>query len=295
MQATYGRARSAFHTNERIGEKKVGTSAFPALILEDWRATRDALHDYARVIGYCRRELMPPQKHWWHITLSVSAHGLTTTPIPSGPGAVELTLDPSQHRIEVAFSDGRALSIPLVGQSASDLGKAIGDALRDDGIQISANAAFSGTEYEYDRAAASHYWSALVSVDLAFKEFKGTLREETGPVHIFPHHFDVSLNWFSGRRVPDVDPADAENADEQMNFGFVTGDGSFADAYFYATAYPLPGGLTQAELPEGAYWHSEGFTGAVLPYAAIAESRDGRERLLDFLSAAQQAGAERMR
>ena len=196
--------------------------------------------------------------------------------------------------MEIVFSDGRAQSIPLVGQSASNLGKSIGEALRDDGIDVSPNATFPETEYAYDRVAASRYWSALVAVDLVFKEFKGTLREETGPVHIFPHHFDVSLNWFSGRRVPDADPADAENADEQMNFGFVTGDDSFPEAYFYATAYPLPDGLTQAELPEGAYWHTEGFTGAVLPYTAIAETRDGRERLLDFLSAAQHAGAERM-
>ena len=270
-------------------------SELPTLKLETWRATRDALADYARVLGFFRRELMPPQKHWWHITLSVSARGLTTTSMPSGSGAVELTLDPSQHRVEIVFSDGRAESIPLRGQSASDLCKAIGGVLQEDGMQISPSAAFAEAEYDYDRAAASRYWSALVAVDLAFKEFKGTLREETGPVHIFPHHFDVSLNWFSGRRVPGVDPADAENADEQMNFGFVTGDSSVAEAYFYATAYPVPDGLTHGELPEGAYWHTEGFTGAVMPYAVIAETRDGRARLLDFLSAAQQAGAERMR
>jgi len=33
---------------------------------------------------------------------------------------------------------------------------------------------------------------------------------------------DVSMNWFSGRLVPDIDPADEESADEQLNFGFVT-------------------------------------------------------------------------
>lgn len=30
-------------------------------------------------------------------------------------------------------------------------------------------------------------------------------------------------NWFSGRLVPGQDPANAEFADEQMNFGFSTG------------------------------------------------------------------------
>ncbi len=273
----------------------MNAAEFPALVLEDWRATRDALHDYARVLGYFRRELMPPQKHWWHITLSVSARGLTTTPMRGGSAAVELILDLVQHRVEIVFSDGRAQSIPLRGQSAEDLGHTIDATLRDDGAQISAKSSFSDANHDYDRAAASRYWAALVAVDLTFKTFKERLREETGPVHIFPHHFDMSLNWFSGRRVPDVDPADAENADEQMNFGFVTGDGSIEDAYFYATAYPSPDDLTDGKLPEHAYWHTEGFTGAVLPYAAIADVRDGHARLLEFLSAAQHAGAERMR
>lgn len=269
---------------------------FPPLRLADWRATRDALHDYARVLGYFRRELTPPQKHWWHITLRVSARGLTTTPMPGGAGAVELTLSPIDRRVDVASSGGATASIPLASQSAYDLGAAIADALDELGVSApTPSASFNTKSHDYDPAAAARFWSALASVDLVFKEFKGRLREESGPVQIFPHHFDLSLNWFSGRRVPGVDPADADNADEQMNFGFVTGDASIAEAYFYATAYPTPDGLTKAELPDGAYWQTEGFTGAVLPYAMIAESDDGRARLLAFLEAAQRAGADSMR
>jgi hypothetical protein len=93
---------------------------------------------------------------------------------------------------------------------------------------------------------------------------------------------DLSMNWFSGRRVPGVDPDDAENADEQLNFGFVTGDQSVSDAYFYITAYPAPDGWPDLSLPAGAYWHTEGWTGAVLPYAAVAASDRPAERLLGF-------------
>ena len=270
--------------------------AFPTLSLAEWRETRDALHDYARVLGYFRRELMPPQKHWWHITLSVSGRGLTTAPIPAGPGAIEITLSPVHHCVDIVSSDGGARSVKLTGQSASDLGAAIGHELSSFGVAIAAPAAtFETVAHEYDAAAATQFWSALVAVDLVFKEFKGTLREESGPVHVFPHHFDLSLNWFSGRRVPGTDPADADSADEQMNFGFVTGDSSINDAYFYATAYPTPEGLTEAGLPDGACWHTQGFTGAVMPYAQIAASSDGRSRLLEFMLLAQRAGSSLMR
>ena len=84
------------------------------------------------------------------------------------------------------------------------------------------------------------------------------------------------------------------HANEQMNFGFSTGDGAIPEAYFYATAYPAPDDWIKSELPEGAYWHSEGWSGAVLPYQRLVESENGRRLLLNFLHAAHRAGAKRM-
>jgi len=267
----------------------------PVLELARWRSTRDALHGYVRVLGQLRAAFAPPHKHWWHITLIPSARGLTMTPMPGGVAAIEVTLDIANDRVEVVSSEGAIETIPLTGQSALELGVALGQALRSLGTEPPPlSDAIGSTVHHYDASAARRFWSALSAVDLVFRQFRGSLREETGPVQLFPHHFDLSLNWFSGRCVPGVDPNDAENADEQMNFGFVTGDDGIAEAYFYATAYPLPSNLTDAPLPAGAHWHTEGFTAAILPYAAIAERNDGRGRLLEFLTCAQMAGAERM-
>lgn len=148
--------------------------------------------------------------------------------------------------------------------------------------------------FTYDPTAASRYrrsinWSAGVLAAL-----KGRLREETSPIQVFPHHFDLAMSWFSGRLVPGVDPTDEENADEQMGFGFVTGDESIADAYYYATAYPQPEGWTDLALPDGAYWHTEGWTGAILPYSALLDGHRPAERLLDYLRAVQAHGSELM-
>jgi hypothetical protein len=146
----------------------------------------------------------------------------------------------------------------------------------------------------YDPDAAGRFrqsinWSAGV-----FAAFKGRLREETSPIQVFPHHFDLAMNWFSGRLVPGVDPLDEERADEHMNFGFATGDESIDDAYFYATAYPQPDGFTDLALPGGAFWHTEGWAGAILPYAALLDSDWPADRLLDFLRTLQAHGAELM-
>jgi hypothetical protein len=152
----------------------------------------------------------------------------------------------------------------------------------------------TGAGSTYDIEAIDHFRQVINWVDAAFKTFKGGLREETSPVQIFPHHMDVSMNWFSGRLVPGVDPADEESADEQMNFGFVTGDGAIPDAYFYVTAYPAPANWMDLALPEGAYWHTEGWTGAVLPYAAVVAVAHPFELLLDYLRGLQAHGAKLM-
>ena len=105
---------------------------------------------------------------------------------------------------------------------------------------------------------------------------------------------DLAMNWFSGLLVPGIDPSDQESADEQMNFGFVTGDGSAPDAYFYVTAYPAPDGWTDLTLPEGAYWQTEAWTGAILPYAVLAASERPDALLLAYLRAVQAHGKKLM-
>lgn len=267
---------------------------FPRLVLADWRGTRDALHAYSRLIGGIRRGMTPPAKHWWHITLSVSARGLTTTPIPADGMSFELILNPVQGEVEISTSEGGETKISLHGQSQQSLHEAIVSTLADLGVRCSVSVALTEADYEYVSDSAARYWRALSQIDTIYKEFKGTLREETGPVQLFPHHFDVSLNWFSGRLIPGTDPADAESSDEQMNFGFVTGDASISEAYFYATAFPQPERLTEAPLRDGAFWQTEGFTGAILMYQQLVDSDDPRVRLLEFLRAAQHAGSSLM-
>ena len=269
----------------------------PTLSLTDWNPTRDTLHQYARIIGKLRGRYMPKAKHWWHITLSVSARGLTTTPFPVAGQNLELTLDLATHQLVVESSDGWSASLPLAGQSEAGLCQRISATFAAVGIELEPDllAAFNGEEIlPYDIEAIGRFRQVINWVDVTFRTFKGGLREETSPVQIFPHHMDVSMNWFSGHLVPGIDPADEESADEQMNFGFVTGDGAIPDAYFYVTAYPAPDNWADLALPEGAYWHTEGWTGAIFPYSAIVASDQPDEQLLGYLQKLQVHGKQLM-
>lgn len=269
----------------------------PNLMLSEWKPTRDTLHEYARIVGKLRACYMPRSKHWWHITLQVSARGLTTTPFPVADQNLELILDLAAHRLMIASSEGWEASHLLTGQSAARLCRWIDRSLTAAHVELEPDllASFDGEAIlPYDAEASGRFREVINWVDAAFRTFKNGLREETSPVQLFPHHMDIALNWFSGRLNPGVDPADEESADEQMNFGFVTGDELVPDAYFYATAYPSPEEWTTLTLPKGAYWHTDGWTGAILPYAVVAGASSPLEMLLEYLRSLQAHGAELM-
>ena len=271
-------------------------SIFPPLPLADWQPTRDTIAGYVQVVGRVRRAMTPPQKHWWHISLRAAAAGLTTTPIASGSQTFELLLDFTHHRLLLTTSRGQRRDFPLTGQSLHAFKKQTMAMLAGLEIypEIDPDLFTEESAGSYEKTAVASFWQAFSQIDMALKEFRHSFRGESSPVQLWPHHFDISVNWFSGRLIPIRIPAIPDWSDEQMNFGFSTGDGSIPDPYFYVTAYPQPEGWTDTTLPAGASWQTEGWSGAVLPYELLAGSTDGKALLLNFLKTLQQAGAERM-
>jgi len=270
---------------------------FPPLSLADWQPTLETLQTYAKVIGKVRRALTPAHKHWFHVSLRVAANGLTTTAIPAPPRTFEMLLDLTAHKLIITTSRGEQWQLPLTGQSAADFCEDTLTALATLGIhpEIDLSLFEDTIPGIYDRAAVEQYWQAISQVDAIFKQFQGELRQETSPVQLWPHHVDLAMLWFSGRLVPGQDPANEEYADEQMNFGFTPGDESIPDPYFYITAYPSPDGLTDTQLSGDAYWLTEGFTGAILPYTSLVAASDPADTLLTYLRTVQQAGAASMK
>jgi hypothetical protein len=270
---------------------------FPPLPLAAWQPTLKIVQVYAQLLGKVRRALTPRQKHWSHVSLRLNATGLTTTPIPAGVMAFEMGLDFTAHKLVVTTSQGEQWRKPLTGQSPATFCEDALAALDRMGIQpeIDRKLFSDANPGSYDREAVERYWQALVQIDAILKQFKGELREETSPVQLWPHHIDLAVLWFSGRLVPGADPANEDYADEQMNFGFSPGDEAIPDPYFYTTAYPLPEGLTGTPLPDGAYWHTQGFTGAVLKYEILVTAGEPKERLLQYLRTVQRAGASLMK
>ena len=278
----------------------MSTNAFPALPLAEWQDTRDTLTKYAKLLSEVRFALTPKQKHYWHLNLQINVSGLTTMLIPApqnaSVAAFEMQMNLQQHALKVSTTDGTGMTLPLHSQLPHMLYLQTKKFLAERGIRLKLDANdFPETEMQYDKAAVERYWQALSNVAVVFGAFKAGLRGESGPVSFWTHHFDLDLLWFSGRLVPGVDPKNAEHADEQMGFGFTTGDEVIAEPYFYATAYPLPKKLPSAKMPEGAAWQSEPWQGAVLKYEKLLTHPQPEKLLLGFLRGVQKAAARLMR
>jgi len=269
---------------------------FPILGLSEWRATRDSLHQYARINGAIRQSLAPARKHSWHLALRAAATGITTGPLQLDGRTFSLSLDFARHQQVVTASDGGRVSFPLRGQSVTAFFGTTVKAMRTLDIRhrwLLPDWA-DDEPGAYDPDAVARYWQVTTQVHAVLGRFQSELREETSPVQLWPHHFDLAMNWFSGRRAPDTDLADAQDADEQMTFGFSTGDAAIDAPYFYVTAYPTPEAWLDSDLLTGASWHREGWTGAVYRYADLIRDDDPMARLLEFFRATHASGSALM-
>ena len=258
---------------------------FPPLDPGKLEETRKAVHAYARVAGAWSKALRKKRKHWWHASMRPSLCGLTTGVI-YGKTDFEIELDLAGSRMRVRTCSSQ-LSERITGQSSAQVAATVSNALRAAGFDEDdlASVDVGGGDEEYagysaDQANLMH--RAIGSIAAVLEDFRATIREEMSPIQVWPHHFDLSMIWLPGTKVPGQDPANEEYADKQMNFGFAFGDDAIPAPYFYVTAYPLPDSLPSTSLPDGTYWHSEGFNGAVLLYRDLVTMQDPAAYLMDL-------------
>src|SRR5665647_2060833 len=89
---------------------------WPDLPTAAWRETYETLHLWTQIIGKIRLARTPWLNHSWHVTLYVTARGLTTSPIPDGARTFQIDFDLIDHVLHIATSDGAIRQLPLVAQ-----------------------------------------------------------------------------------------------------------------------------------------------------------------------------------
>jgi Family of unknown function (DUF5996) len=284
---------------------------WPSLPYAEWKETAKTLHMWTQVVGKIRLALSPWINHSWHVTLYLTARGLTTSPIPFGTRVFEIRFDFISHELRLLTSDGVLEVIPLVPQTVAQFYRAVMSALGDLGIE----AHFSTTPNEvdpaipfeenetdaaYDPAYANRFWRVLLQSDRVFKEFRSDFCGKCSPVHFFWGSFDLAVTRFSGRRapphpggVPHLPDAVTREAysHEVSSLGFWPGNEMMPDPIFYSYAYPEPRGFSEAKVKPAFASYNPQLKEFVLPYEKMRQSESPDAALLDFARSTYEAAS----
>jgi len=250
----------------------------PELNYQEILPTRDTIHGYARLIGDIRGKLTPMQKDYWNISLRTGPFGFRTTPIPSQGGyTFELLLDLIVHSLTITTSQGYTWSIPLAGQPLAQFTGDVLEELDKLGIHpaIEIEKYKDNKEAKYNIEHASNIFRFYSIFDMVLKEFNGSLAVETSPVQLWPHHMDIAFSSYTAGK-------SRENK-ELITFGFLTGDESIEEPYFYIKVYPELKDISGITLSGKAYWHTGDWQGVILNYSDLKTAGDPRQELLDHL------------
>lgn len=282
------------------------TEKWPALPLEAWRDTCETLHMWTQVVGKVRMVLSPFENHWWHVTLYVTARGLTTSPIPYQGRTFEIDFDFIDHNLFIQTSDGSSKAMPLISRSVADFYQEFMASLHALDIEVTINTlpneVVNPIHFEqdfvhatYDPEYVNRFWRILVQTDTVLKRYRSKFIGKSSPVHFFWGSFDLALTFFSGRRAPErpgVDRMQSEAAShEEICCGFWPGDDRFPEPAFYSYAYPAPPGVESSSLRPTQAFYDPQLGEFLLRYADVRDAGSPEQALLDFFESTYEASA----
>ena len=265
--------------------------------------TRQFCHACARLAGGWTASCRKRRKHWWQLSLRPSLQGARTGLLQAGDVVFELALDLSNGRLQVEVAGGASYEGALTDNSPEQLAAEVSEFLIAQGVPADYWPVYPAEGHDSLNIGHGHAYAAEVAADFAtvwrfiasaMDEFRAGIPEESSPIMLWPGHFDLAMMWLPGEKIPGQDPADEEYSDKQMNFGFSFGDEGIPEPYFFVTAYPTPEAFAQLELPSGAQWHKEGFSGAVLSYPELVRRADPRADLLELWNFLIDSGRQQM-
>jgi hypothetical protein len=286
-------------------------ASWPQLPVLSWRDTYATLQLWTQIAGKIRLTLSPWLNHSWHVTLYVTARGLTTSPIPYGTRNFEIEFDFLDHILRISVSDGATRQFALAGHSVANFYARIMGALGELGIHVVIDEMpnelpdpvrfpLDTAHASYDAEAVRRLFAILVNADRVFKQFRTGFLGKASPVHFFWGSFDLAVTRFSGRRaprhpggVPSLPDAVACEAysHEVSSAGFWPGSGAIDYPAFYSYAYPEPDGFRNARVKPDAAFFSEAVGEFILPYDAVRTANDPDKALLAFLQSTYEAAA----
>jgi hypothetical protein len=204
------------------------------------------LHEICVTIGEIKQQLVEELPHYGHHGLFLQNDEITTGFL-NNKDEVKINLLSGQL---LYFENERGSFIELKNDDVLEKLKFITSSKK---IKISTDFLNNTTEQELMRY---HDFAkkALQMLEL----FRMNLRDNFTLIHLWPHHFDFSLEWFTG------------NQDEQIGTGISPGDEQYSNPYLYMNPWPFEEKLTAKSLPIGM-WNTNGWKGIKVEWDELVQ------------------------
>jgi Family of unknown function (DUF5996) len=288
------------------------SNSWPSLPFAEWKDTAIDLHMWTQIVGKIRLTRTPWINHSWHVTLYLTARGLTTSPIPHPSGIFEIRFDFIDHKLRILKSDGAVQVIELRPKSVAAFYREVMTALSELNIDTRINTTPNEVELaipfdqddkhrSYDPEYANRFWRVLLQSARVFQEFRSRFCGKCSPVHFFWGSFDLAVTRFSGRpapphpggvpHLPDAVTREAYSQ-EVSSLGFWPGNAAMPTPVFYSYAYPEPPEFAEAKIQPDAAFYEPKLREFVLPYDAVRTAENPDKALLEFAQSAYDAASK---
>ncbi len=272
---------------------------WPELDPAAWAATKKSLHLYTQMLGKLRVALSPTQPNWMFTALLLTAHGITTGPMPCHGRSLEGSLDVFASELRLDLSDGRCRRISLVpARTIADVYTDLLAGLKALDVDVTLSPipqeVADVTPLDTDRRPASYdpvaveRWFRIVTATAGvFDTWRAHFFGRSG-IQLWWGALDVALLLFSGKHVDA--PTDRgyllkyDLDAEMLNVGFWPGDEA-NPPIFYGYIYPQPENAPQLPIAPATVAWSDALKEWVLPYDAVRTAADPAAEIGAFLDA----------
>ncbi|MVN21680.1 DUF5996 family protein [Mucilaginibacter arboris] len=284
---------------------------WPELKFEELKETVATVQLWTQIVGKIRLSKTPWINHSWHVTLYVSAKGLTTGSIPYEGGIFQIDFDFIYHKLIINSSWNESVSFDLKPRSVANFYQELLEKLELIGIHINIYAVPNEVEpaipfqedeihHAYNKEQMNKLWQALIKTYNVFTRFRTGFVGKCSPVHLFWGAFDLAVTRFSGRKAP-LHPGGSPNiplkvmqeaySHEVSSCGFWPGNESFPQPVFYAYCYPTNASFSTQKVGPPEAFYSEEMGEFFLPYEVVRSAPDPESVLLRFLQTTYEAAA----
>ena len=224
--------------------------------MPDLEVRFENLQSICMVIGELKQQLIKELPHFGHHGLFFQNDEITTGQLDN---KTEIKINLLTGQL-LYFHNEKGIFIDLKNDNILEKLKFI---TSEQNLTISAEPLKNTNEQEL-----LEYHDFAVKAKQLMELFRMNLRDNFTLVHLWPHHFDFSLEWFTG------------NKDEQIGIGISPGDETYSFPYLYMNPWPFNEKVRENSLPIGK-WHTSGWNGIKVEWDELTQfkPKDAAEKI----------------